>query len=352
MESNAPKPIRIATRGSNLALTQTGHVRDALQALFPERPFELKIIKTSGDKMPTADLAHPESSQPRGLFTKELENALLEGEADLAVHSLKDLPTELPQGLGLAATPQREDVREVLIYRSTRCPGRSMEKDWSPGARDPLYSDKSLLVEQLPPGSVVATSSTRRAAAIRAKRTDLLLIPIRGNVGTRLQKLASSTEFDATLLAAAGLVRLSLDISPKGELRVDPRLPSAIREKISPPPAGLTAMLLEPEEFLPAVGQGALGLEARINDTETWALCQALNHVNTFAAVTAERSFLSAMGGGCQSPVGAWARVVGHQLHLVAETYENGVRRRAEGRRVIREAVQLGQEVADLLKAH
>lgn len=342
--------IRLATRGSALALAQAHRVRASLRALFPEREVELRLIKTTGDRLPSASLSHPDSALPRGLFTKELEVALLSDEADLAVHSLKDLPTELPEGLCLAATPPREDVREVLLYRGEAARATGGEADWSPGRREPLFGRPGLTVVELPRGAVIATSSTRRAAAVKAVRADFEVVPLRGNVGTRLQKLRDSTAIDATLLAAAGLVRLHFDWSPQGELRVDPRLPAEVRAQVVPPPAQLQATLLEPEQILPAVGQGALGLEARKGDEEILAVCRALNHANTLAAVTAERAFLAAMGGGCQAPVAAYARVVGHQLHLVAEWYREGGRARAEGRRVVREAAQLGEEVASRLR--
>jgi len=315
--------------------------------------FELTVIKTTGDRLPTASLAHVDSALPQGLFTKELEAALLAGEADLAVHSLKDLPTELPDGLTLAATPAREDVREVLLYRTLdgRPPAGSGQVDWSPGRREPLFAKAGLTLAKLPQHSVIATSSTRRAAAVRAARPDLEVVPIRGNVGTRLQKLRDNLELDATLLAAAGLIRLNFDISPQGCLRVDPRLSAQLRAQIAPPPTGVLATLLEPEVFLPAVGQGALGLQTRSDDLETQSLASALNHSNTFAAITAERSLLTAMGGGCQSPVAAYARVLGHQVHLSAEWYQDGSRKGVEGRRPVREAAELGRELAARLLA-
>ena len=353
MADRSSAAVRIATRGSALALAQATWVRDQLAAIFPGRRFELNILKTTGDRLPTASLAHPGSALPRGLFTKELEVALLAGDADLAVHSLKDLPTELPEGLTLAATPHREDVREVLLYRGERL--RTVADptvaDWQPGRRSPWFGGAWKGLADLPSGAVVATSSTRRAAALRSLRPDLGVTELRGNVGTRLQKLRDQLEWDATLLAAAGLVRLHFDISPRGELRVDPRLPAAVRAQVAPPPDGIQATLLDPETFLPAVGQGALGLEVRKDDEETLALCRALNHANTLAAVTAERALLSGLGGGCQTPVAAHARVLGHQLHLTAAWYRDDGVRRAEARRPVREAEALGRAVADQLLA-
>lgn len=354
MDSRPRSPVRLATRGSALALAQSRRIRDALAACFPEREFELVIIKTTGDRLPTASLANAESGLPRGLFTKELETALLEREADLAVHSLKDLPTELPAGLVLASIPPREDVREVLLYRSESLRKAVPEgaADWSPGRREPWFGQPGRHLKHLPQRSVLATSSTRRAAAVRCARPDLEVVPIRGNVGTRLRKLREGWDLDATLLAAAGLVRLNWDISPQGVLRVDPRLPAAVRATVEPPAGGLQATLIEPEQFLPAVGQGALGLETRSDDEETRNLCLALNHFNTQAAVTAERSLLAAMGGGCQAPVAAWGRVLGHQVVLSAEWYRDGKRVAGEARRSVREAELLGRELAaQLLKA-
>ena len=196
----------------------------------------------------------------------------------------------------------------------------------------------------------MATSSTRRAAQVAVARPDLRIVPIRGNVGTRLQKIAESPDIDATLLAAAGLVRLNLDISPQGFLRVDPRLTPAERAGVAVPPAHLLATVLDPGEMLPAVGQGAVALEIRSNDPDVAAVCLALNHLNTRHAVTAERAFLRAMGGGCQSPVAAYARVLGHQVELRAASFRDGTGRSAEGRRPVREAVALGESLAAQLR--
>jgi hydroxymethylbilane synthase len=351
---SSDKPIIICTRGSALALAQSRRVLADCEALFPHRSFELKIIKTTGDKLQTAALANPNESLPKGLFTKELEVALLEKEADIAVHSLKDLPTELPEGLKLSAVGPRADVRDVLVFRDAAHPLNQARlnapKEWSPGARDPYFGKPRASLAKLPPGAVVATSSTRRAAQVLALRPDLQVVPIRGNVGTRLQKVMDQLEIDATILAAAGLLRLNFDLGPRGELRVDPRLTPAERAEIAAPPAGLLATILEPEEMLPAVGQGAVALETRADDPEIDGLCAVLNHLNTFQAVTAERAFLRAMGGGCQSPVAGYARVLGHQLHLRAVSFREGAGKSAEGKLPVREAARLGEEIAAQLK--
>ncbi|MCW5558896.1 MAG: hypothetical protein KIT22_13840, partial [Verrucomicrobiae bacterium] len=228
--SSAARPIVVCTRGSALALAQSGQVVADLRRLFPERSFDLRVIRTTGDQLQTA---RPESGGvplPRGLFTKELEVALLDRTADIAVHSLKDLPTELPEGLILAATPRRADAREVLLYRDAAHPDFAADRrgpeDWRPGQRSPYFGGPLAGVSALPSGAVVATSSPRRAAQLRAMRPDLEVVPIRGNLGTRLNKLREDPGLDATLLAAAGMVRLHWDIGPRGALRVDPRLPA------------------------------------------------------------------------------------------------------------------------------
>ncbi len=348
--SDPHSPVVICTRGSALALAQATMVLRHLRALHRRQSFELSVIKTTGDRLQTTQPGDASESVPRGLFTKELEEELLAGRAHIAVHSLKDLPTELPEGLTVTATPPRADVREVLLYRSLELQPDLSESDWSPGRRIPYFGTGREGLGPLPPGAIVATSSPRRSAQLRRIRPDLNIVVIRGNVGTRLRKLVSRTEFDATLLAAAGLVRLNFDISPRGLLRVDPRLGQEERRTIEPPPSGVLATVLEPEEMLPAVGQGAVGLEIRSDDRRTAELCLPLNHFNTFAAVQAERAFLRAMGGGCQSPVAAYARVVGHQLHLRAASFLEGGSHSAEGYRVVREAEQLGVQVASELK--
>lgn len=345
------RPIILCTRGSALALAQSNTVLADLRHAWPDREFELKIIKTTGDKLQAASMAQPGESLPKGLFTKELENALLAREADLAVHSLKDLPTELPAGLHLAATPPRADVRDVLLFRDARSPafaGRIGQV--TADGRSPYFGSPGAGLAALPAKAIVATSSTRRAAQIRAVRPDIEVVEIRGNVDTRLRKLVEADAFDATLLAAAGLVRLQCFIGGQGELRLDPRLTPEQLEGFKAPPAGVLATVLEPEDMLPAVGQGAVALETRSDDAEINSLAAALNHRNTYVSVLAERAFLRGMGGGCQSPVAATARVLGHQVELRAASFREPTPRRAEGRLPVAQAERLGERLAAELK--
>lgn len=348
--------LRIATRGSPLALAQSRQVQSHLQAAFPAERFELEVIRTTGDALQAFAPADPgEPSPSKGLFTKELEVALLDGRADLAVHSLKDLPTELPEGLVLGAVCPRADVREVLLYRDgvRVAAERNPVAEWNPGRKERSGFGPGLTLDDLPEGAVVATSSTRRSALVKALRPDLSVVPIRGNVGTRLSKLLQEDGIDATLLAAAGLSRLGYDLSPKGALRLDHRLAPARRAVTEPPPEGILGTILEPEEFLPAVGQGAVALEIRAGDAEIDSLVSVMNHFNTRQAVLAERAFLRAMGGGCQSPIAGHARVVGHLLHLrVAVFLEGGgsggiVGRFEEDKAPVRDAERLGIRLAE-----
>lgn len=307
-------PIYIATRGSALALVQANFVLGECRRLFPQRLFELKIIKTTGDKLQKASMARIDATLPRGLFTKELEDALLNGSADLAVHSLKDLPTILPEGLKLGATGQREDVRDVLI------------------------SNSKFQVSDLPQGATIASSSTRRSAQLLERRPDLKIIPIRGNVGTRLQKLSVSTEFHGTILAAAGLKRLGFKMDEDGKL---------IGEGI---PNGLFATPIPADEMLPCVGQAAVGIEVRENDERIDAICGKLNDATTWHCVSAERAFLRAMGGGCQSAVAAYGEIFGDEIRLRAVSYLGKEIQRGEMRRPIAQAIELGEEMANSLK--
>lgn len=320
----AEKPIIICTRGSALALAQSNMIAALCRAAFPERQFELKIIKTTGDKLQSASMAKTDPSLPKGLFTKELEVALANGEADLAVHSLKDLPTELPEGLILAATPKREDVRDVLIYRATG----SDERGFAPQTR----------LEHFPNGATIATSSTRRKLSLLAARPDLNIVEIRGNVPTRLQKTADRGELDATVLALAGLKRLNFSIKPDGTIHG------------ASVPAGLLVTILDLDEMLPCVGQGAIGIETRANDDRIANICAQLNHADTFNAVTAERAFLQAMGGGCQSPVGAHATIDGETITLKAISFRNETVKRGTGKRPLAEATLLGEQIAAELR--
>jgi len=248
----------IASRGSQLALWQARWVERQLTDAGYE--CRVEIIKTTGDKITDVPLAKVGT---KGLFTKEIEEALLDGRADLAVHSLKDLPTELPEGLVLAAVPEREDPRDAVVGKK---------------------------LADLPSGAKVGTSSLRRAAQLRRLRPDLTVESVRGNLDTRLRKLDEG-QYDAILLAAAGLTRLGWG------------------DRI--------AEILPPDVMCPAVGQGALAIETRLGGAGILA-CGSLDHAATHAAVAAERGVLAALGGGCQVPIGAYATVEDGELRVVA----------------------------------
>jgi len=250
--------ITIGSRGSKLALWQANWVRDRLQQSFPNTVVEILVISTKGDRV--LDVSLPKlGEQGKGLFTKELEDALFAGKVDLAVHSLKDLPTELPDGLHIGAICEREDVRDALVSR-----------------------ERGLSFATLRPGAVLGTSSLRRQAQLRAARPDLTSTPVRGNVDTRLRKLEEG-QFDALVLAAAGLKRLGY------------------HDRITE--------YLDPEFVLPAVGQGALAVETRADDDETNQFVNSLEDRNTRIACEAERAFLRGLGGGCLVPIAAHATV-------------------------------------------
>jgi len=257
----------LGTRGSDLALAQTHLVVGKLQAAHPGLAIESRIIKTTGDQRLDVSLATPGSLE-KGLFTREIEEALLAGEIDAAVHSLKDLPTEQPEGLTLGAILERADPSDVLVSRR-------------PGGLDGL-----------PQGATVATSSPRRRAQLLQMRPDLRVTEIRGNVPTRLRKLAGNPALDGLVLARAGLDRLGAAIMPEGCAATT-----------------LTGML-------PAPGQGAIAVECRAGDARTQTLLQAIHHEETSRCVAAERDFLRALGGGCSLPVGAFATVEGGQVKL------------------------------------
>ena len=287
--------LRIGSRGSQLALWQANHISGLLQR--QGHTVAIEVIKTTGDKITDVALAKVGT---KGMFTKEIEEALAEGRVDLAVHSLKDLPTELPVGFALAAVPVREDPRDVFLSIN--------------------YSR----IEDLPAHARVGTSSLRRQAQLHALRSDLETIPLRGNIDTRLRKLHSG-EFDAIILAAAGVTRLGLT--------------EAVREYISP------------EQMCPAAGQGALAIETRIDDTQTTAALKFLDHPATRAAVECERAALNALGGGCQVPIGAHAEVIPAGLRLRA------VVANPDGSEIFREQKtgsdphRLGEEVGQALLA-
>jgi porphobilinogen deaminase len=346
------RTIRIATRGSPLALAQARAVQSALHGAFRTGRFELEVIRTAGDDLQSLPPQDPvATSLPKGLFTRELELALADGRADLAVHSLKDLPTELPDGLVLGAVCRRADVREVLLYREAArvVAARDPVAEWRPGSRERSGFGPGLRLEGLPEGAVVGTGSGRREVLLKARRPDVSVVPLRGNVGTRLAKLLGDDGIDAILLAAAGLSRLGFDLSPKGVLRQDHRLGVAERRLLEPPPEGLVGTILEPEELLPAVGQGAIAVEMRPNDAELAAMVAVLDHRNTHQAVLAERAFLRGMGGGCRSPIAGHARVLGHQVHLRVAVAIDGVLRFGEDSAPVREAERLGQRLAERL---
>lgn len=277
------KRLRIATRGSALALWQANHVRERLAQLHGIES-ELIRIRTSGDKFQGSSVVEvSEQVGTKGIFIKELEEALLAGTADLAVHSMKDVPTENPAGLVFPAITKREDVRDCLISRN----GAKL-KDLASGAR-------------------IGTSSLRRQAQVRHHRPDLQLFDLRGNVDTRLKKVAAG-EFDAIVLATAGINRLGAS------------------DKITE--------ILPPEIMLPAVGQGALGIETRADDRETSRFVAALDDLESHAAVTAERALLRELEGGCQIPLGAWARFENGELRLEACVFS------ADGKEFVRKELR------------
>ncbi|MDA0595807.1 MAG: hydroxymethylbilane synthase [Chloroflexi bacterium] len=256
--------IKIGTRGSELALTQTGHVVDALKEEHPGVEFEIVVIKTTGD----IDQRQNLSELGVGVFVRELEAALLDNRVDIAVHSLKDMPSSLPPEFALAAVPYREDPRDAFISRN----GETLE--------------------EIPAGSRIATGSVRRQALVKNIRPDLVVESLRGNVPTRLGKLDVAGGPDAVILATAGLNRLGL------------------QDRIT--------QHLSCSNFVSAVGQGALALETRADDATTAAIAVKLNHEGTLLEVTAERAFLDEIGGGCSASVSAHAKIRGERLEFSA----------------------------------
>ena len=273
--------LTLGTRGSELALAQTVLTTAALQTAWPQLTVSREIIKTSGDLRPDLRLAdfskgeHPVVD--KGIFTKELENALRAGLIHAAVHSLKDVPTLLDPGFGISAVLPRAPIEDVLIAKT-------------PGGLDAL-----------PPGSIVATSSVRRVRLLRHLRPDLKTVEIRGNVPTRLRKAAEDRGIDALILARAGLYRLGL-----------------YQEILTDYAAPLHLTLLDPELFLPAASQGAVALETYEETPELTAVLVALNHAEPFARITAERHFLALLQAGCQTPVGVHSWITGPHLNLKA----------------------------------
>lgn len=342
--SSVDRPITLVTRGSALALTQTRTILAQCRAAFPDVQFEMKIVKTTGDKL---QRSAPEDGTPppeKGLFTKELEVELLQGSSDLAIHSLKDLPTDLPQGLMLGAVSKRVDVRDVLIYRDVNSSaGASLESEGKGRAFSPHASPSDF-----PNGALIATGSTRRQAQLAAIRNDLKFALIRGNVGTRLEKLTAQSQLDAIVLAAAGLNRLHFQIRSDGTLvydqDLDPSKDSA--EKLHSLTKGLLASYLPIDEMLPCVGQAAIGIEIRTNDERSSAICDRLNDPQTLQCVSAERAFLAAMGGGCLSPIGAYAEIVNDRLLLKAVSFVDGSKRKGQTEGDIQQGLDLACALA------
>lgn len=292
--------LRIGTRGSPLALKQADMVRDALAAAHGLDPsgIDIIVIRTSGDRIQDRPLAE---SGGKGLFTKEIEDALLAGDVDLAVHSAKDLTTLLPPGLILAACLPREDARDAFISR------------------------KAANLAALPKGATLGTASLRREAQVKRLRPDLKIVPLRGNVETRLRKLDEGA-MDATILALAGLKRLNR--------------------------ADAATSILEPQDFLPAVGQGAIALQARDDDDRTREALAAINHPATITALLAERAFLEVLDGSCRTPIAGHAVISNDRLQFRgmiirpdgSEAHETA----REGH--VRDAVALGADAGRELK--
>jgi hydroxymethylbilane synthase len=296
---NSARKIRLGTRGSRLALWQAKHVKALIAATAGAPPVEIVIISTQGDRIQDVPLSQV---QGQAFFTKEIEQALLDERIDLAVHSMKDLATVMPEGLALAAVPEREDHRDVLLSRS----GHGLH--------------------ELAAGATLGTSSLRRKAFVAHRRPDLELRELRGNVPTRIAKLDAG-EYDAILLAAAGVKRLGLG------------------ERIS--------AVLDPAFFPPAPGQGALALQTREKDDATRSWLEALEHAPTRQATTAERSLLRGVEGGCQVPVGVSSTIAGGTLELFALVSSLDGTGSVEGslRGSADRAAEVGQELAATLLA-
>ena len=256
------KSVTIGTRGSPLALWQANHIKGRLERQYPGLSVAIKTIQTQGDKILDTPLAMVGG---KGLFVKEIEKELIDGTVDLAVHSMKDVPTQLPDELEISVIPQREDPRDAFLARTVKT------------------------IEDLPKGARVGTSSLRRQAQLLSRRPDLSIVSLRGNVGTRIRKMTENN-LDAIILAAAGLIRMEQ--------------------------AELITRYLGPEEFVPAVSQGALGIETRKADQATRDLVMFMNHTPTAQAVAAERAFLARLEGGCQVPIAGHATIADGRLTL------------------------------------
>jgi len=283
-------PIVVGTRGSDLALVQATATEAALAAAFPGKTIIRKVIKTTGDRrtdVSLAEVAKAEGTFDKGVFIKEIEEALDAHEIDIAVHSLKDLPTILGDRYRLAAVLERAPVRDVLVMRA-------------PGG-----------IAALPAGATVGTSSVRRAKQIQWLRPDLIVTDLRGNVPTRLRKLAEDPNYDAILLAEAGLVRLGF--IPESHCGKDDEMIVGID--------GLFVTRLEESQFFPAAGQGAIGLEVRSNDESSRILAESIGHHDTWLRITAEREFLRLLDGGCHTPVGVFSTIVNGVIYLNARVF-------------------------------
>jgi hydroxymethylbilane synthase len=293
------KTLKIATRQSPLALWQANYVKDRLQQLYPDLTIELVPMVTKGDVILDSPLA---KIGGKGLFVKELENALLNKEADIAVHSMKDVPMQFPEGLGLAVICQREDPRDAFVSHAYRT------------------------FAELPQGAVVGTSSLRRQCQLKAMRPDLDIRSLRGNVGTRLSKLDNG-DYDAIILASAGLIRLGL--------------------------ADRIASFIDVEQSLPAAGQGAVGIECRTDDVQVHTLLVPLADAETTYCVRAERAMNNHLQGGCQVPIGGYAVLQQGQLYLRALVGDIDGSRiiRAEGKSAVENAEILGVQIAEQLLA-
>jgi hydroxymethylbilane synthase len=289
--------IKIGTRGSKLALTQADFVAKKIKKIMPEAVIEIRIIKTSGDIMQDISLL---KIGGKGVFVKEIEDALLSNTIDLAVHSMKDVPTEIPVGLEFAAILQREDARDILASKDNK------------------------KIEQMPKGAKIGTGSLRRAAQLLEVLPDAVIVPLRGNLDTRLRKIETE-KLDGVIVAAAGMKRMGF------VQRITQFLPV--------------------ELMLPAVGQGALGLEVRAGDNELKKNLVKINHAPTYTEITAERSFLHHLGGGCRLPIAALGKLEGDKLSLeglVAAPQGSGIiRDKVQGS--VFEAEELGKKLAEII---
>ncbi|EIJ68176.1 hydroxymethylbilane synthase [Pasteurella bettyae] len=296
---NEKQSLKIATRQSPLALWQANYVKDRLTNLYPDLQVELVTMVTKGDVILDTPLA---KIGGKGLFVKELEHALLNHQADIAVHSMKDVPMQFPAGLELSVICKREDPRDALV------------------------SNKYHHLDELPKGSIVGTSSLRRQCQLKKLRPDLEIRSLRGNVGTRLNKLDNG-EYDAIILASAGLIRLGLS------------------ERI--------ASFIEIEQSLPAAGQGAVGIESRADDSRVKKLLAPLADQETTICVLAERAMNNHLQGGCQVPIGGFAQIQNNQVYLRAlvGALDGSQIIRAEGKSAVENAENLGVQIAEQLLA-